>query len=164
MSGGGSGQILKDFQLTTDAKSKLDPEYGKRIALYIWSSFTDTNNYFYNRNVRFRKNRQIANGRVDMRQYMDLLDMNGKTNYANINWSAIKIANTAIGRMIGRWMKRNEKVQVTAVDPASAKAKKEQQEEAEFVFENKEILAELEQASGVPMIAPDQFVAEDKDE
>ena len=164
MSGGGSGQILKDFQLTTDAKSKLDPEYGKRIALYIWSSFTGTNNYFYNRNVRFRKNRQIANGRVDMRQYMDLLDMNGKTNYANINWSAIKIANTAIGRMIGRWMKRNEKVQVTAVDPASAKAKKEQQEEAEFVFENKEMLAELEQASGVPMVSPDQFVAEDKDE
>ena len=164
MSGGGSGQIIKDFQLQTDAKSKLDPEYGKRIALYIWSSFTGTNNYFYNRNVRFRKNRQIANGKVDMRQYMDLLDMNGKTNYANINWSAIKIANTAIGRMIGRWMRRSEKVQVTAVDPASTKAKKEQQEEAEFVFENKEMLAELEQASGVPMIPSDQFVAEDKDE
>lgn len=164
MSGGGSPQIIKDFQLQTDAKSKIDPEYGKRIATYIWSSFTGTNNYFFTRNMRFRKNRLIANGRVDMRQYMDLLDFNGKTNYANINWSAIKLANTAISRIIGRWMKRGEKVQVSAVDPASASAKKEQKDEAEFVYNNKEMLAQLEQESGVPMVSPDQFIAEDKDE
>ena len=164
MSAGGSPHIIKDFQLQADSKSKLDPEYGKRIATFIWSSFTGTNNYFFNRNMRFRKNRLIANGRVDMRQYVDLLDFNGKTNYANINWSAIKVANTAIGRMVGRWMRRSEKVQISAVDPSSTKAKKEQQEQAEFVFENKERLAELEQASGVPMVSPDQFVAQDKDE
>lgn len=162
--GGGSSQIMKEFQLYADMKSKLDPEFGKQMAMYIYSSFTGAANYFFNRNIRFRKNRQIANGKVDMRQFMDMLDMNGKTNYSNINWSAIKVANTAISRMVGRWMGRNEKVQVQAVDPVSAKAKKRQQEDAEFVFENKEMLAALEQESGVPMVPPDQFVAEDKDE
>lgn len=159
-----TGQVVKDFQLTQDVSSKLDPEFGKELAIYIQSSFAGPANYFYNRNMRFRKNRQIANGKVDMRQFMDLLDMNGKTNYANINWSAIKVANTAISRMVGRWMGRSEKIQVQAVDPASAKVKKEQQEEMEFIFENKEMLAELEQASGVPMIPKEQIVPEDKDE
>lgn len=159
-----TGQPLKEFQLTPDTKSKLEKSYGEKVALSIYSTITGTANYFFVRNNRFRKNRLIASGRVNMQQFMDRLDMNGKFNYANINWSAIKLANTAISRMVGRWMGRGEKVQVTAIDPTSQQAKKEREEEAEFVFRNREQLAALQEASGVPMVAQDQFVAEDEDE
>jgi hypothetical protein len=61
-------------------------------------------------------------------------------------------------------MSRNEKVTVTATDGASAMLKKNAADEAEFIYQNKEILAQLQQESGIPIIPQDQFIAEDKDE
>ena len=61
-------------------------------------------------------------------------------------------------------MSRNEKISVTAVDSNSAKKKKELADEAEFVFQNKDVLAQLQQESGIPIVPQDQFVAEDKDD
>ena len=64
--GNTSGQSLKDFQLTTDVPSKSDFEYGKRVAQNIYSTIYGNQTYFWLRNNRFRKNRQIANGKIDM--------------------------------------------------------------------------------------------------
>lgn len=163
-SGTASSSSMKDFQLSGDISTKLDKTYGKKIADYIFSTINGTNSYYWRRNNRFILNRQYANGRLDMTRFMDRLEMNGKFNYVNLNWNCIKICNTIVGRLVGGWMKRNEKVDVTAVDPISAKEKQEQAEQAEFVFDNKEMLLQLQQESGVPLVPQDQFVAEDKDE
>ncbi len=162
--GNSSGQSMKDFQLTTDVASKSDFEYGKRVCQNIYSTIYGNQSYFWIRNNRFRKNRQIANGKMDMSVFLDRLEMNGKNNYVNINWKSILIGNTIVGRLVGSWMSRREKINVVAVDPASAKLKKEAADEAEFIYENKELLAQLQQESGVPMVGKDQFVAEDKDD
>lgn len=159
-----SGSPLKDFQLTTDVKSKSDFSYGKDVAQNIYSTIYGNQSYFWIRNNRFRKNRQIANGKIDMSVFMDRLEMNGKNNYVNINWKSIIIGNTIVARLVGSWMSRREKINVTAVDPTSAKLKKEKADDAEFIYENKEVLAQLEVESGVPMIPKDQFVAEDRDD
>ncbi len=159
-----SGQALKDFQLTTDVKSKKDFIYGKEVAQNIYSTIYGNQTYFWIRNNRFRKNRQIANGKMDMSVFLDRLEMNGKANYVNINWKSIIIGNTIVSRLVGSWMKRKEKIVVTAVDPFSAKLKKDSADEAEFVYQNKEVLAQLQQESGVPIIPQDQFIAEDKDD
>jgi len=74
------------------------------------------------------------------------------------------ITNRIITGLVGRWMQRIEKIQVTATDPLSVQQKKEQYEQAEFVLYNKKQLEQLQQQSGVPMVSPDQFVAEDKDD
>lgn len=99
-----------------------------------------------------------------MSVYLDRLEMNAKGNYVNINWKPILIGNTIISRLVGQWMTRSEKVKVTAVDSMSISDKKEKAEEAEYYFQNKEVLTELSEKSGVPMIPQGQFVAEDKDE
>ena len=162
--GNSSGQSMKDFQLTTDLASKSDILYGKRVAQNIYSTIYGNQSYFWIRNNRFRKNRQIANGKIDMSVFLDRLELNGKNNYVNINWKSIIIGNTIVARLVGSWMNRKEKLSVTAVDPTSTKLKKEAADEAEFVYDNKEILSQLELESGVPMIPKDQFVAEDKDD
>lgn len=159
-----SGQPLKDFQTTTNVASKLDFSFGKKVAESIYSTIYGNQTYYWLRNNRFKKNRQIATGKIDMSVYMDRLEMNGKSNYVNINWKPIQIGNTIISRLVGQWMARNEKIKITAVDAMSIKEKKEKSEEAEYYFQNKEILNELSEQSGVPMIPEGQFVAEDKDE
>jgi hypothetical protein len=159
-----NGEALKKFQITTDVSSKKDYMYGKNVAQSIYSTIYGNQTYFWLRNNRFRKNRQIANGKIDMSVFMDRLEMNSKANFVNINWKSIIIGNTIVARLVGAWMSRNEKVTVTATDSASAMLKKDAANEAEFVFQNKQILANLEQQSGIPMVPQGQFVAEDKDE
>jgi len=163
----GSPQILKEFQLTTESiEKKSDFEYGKKLAQYILSTADAGigNSYYWLRNTRFKLNRDSANGRYPMTKFMDQLEMNGKTNYVNISWSAFKVVNTIISRLVGRWMLRNEKIVVTAIDPLSVKDKQEQYEEAEFILANRESLEALQQESGVQLIPEDQFVPTDRDE
>jgi hypothetical protein len=159
-----SGQSLKDFQITTDVASKKDYLYGKNVAQNIYSTIYGNQTYFWLRNNRFRKNRQIANGKVDMSVFMDRLEMNGKANFVNINWKSIIIGNTIVARLVGSWMSRKEKITVNANDSASAMLKQRQADEAEFLYRNKETLAQLQEESGVEIIPKDTFVAEDRDE
>ena len=159
-----NGEALKKFQITTDVSSKKDYMYGKNVAQSIYSTIYGNQTYFWLRNNRFRKNRQIANGKIDMSVFMDRLEMNSKANFVNINWKSIIIGNTIVARLVGSWMSRKEKVTVVATDSASAMLKKDAADEAEFVYQNKEVLSQLQQESGVQIIPQDQFVAEDKDE
>ena len=159
-----NGEAIKKFQITTDVSSKKDYMYGKNVAQSIYSTIYGNQTYFWLRNNRFRKNRQIANGKIDMSVFMDRLEMNSKANFVNINWKSIIIGNTIVARLVGAWMSRREKITVTATDSASAMLKKSAADEAEFIYQNKETLALLQQSSGVPIIPKDQFVAEDKDE
>ena len=159
-----NGEALKKFQITTDVSSKKDYMYGKNVAQSIYSTIYGNQTYFWLRNNRFRKNRQIANGKIDMSVFMDRLEMNSKANFVNINWKSIIIGNTIVARLVGSWMSRSEKVTVTATDSASAMLKKNAADEAEFIYQNKEVLSQIQQESGIPIIPQDQFIAEDKDE
>jgi hypothetical protein len=159
-----NGEALKKFQITTDVASKKDYAYGKNVAQSIYSTIYGNQTYFWLRNNRFRKNRQIANGKIDMSVFMDRLEMNSKANFVNINWKSIIIGNTIVARLVGSWMSRSEKVTVTATDSASAMLKKNAADEAEFIYQNKEVLSQIQQESGIPIIPQDQFIAEDKDE
>ena len=159
-----SGQSMKAFQITTDVPSKSDFLYGKNVAQTIYSTIYGNQSYFWIRNNRFRKNRQIANGKIDMTVFLDRLEMNSKANYVNINWKSIIIGNTIVSRLVSSWMARKEKLNVTAVDETSVKLKKEAADEAEYIYQNKEVIAQLQQESGIPIIPQDQFIAEDKDD
>ena len=159
-----NGEAIKKFQITTDISSKKDFLYGKNVAQSIYSTIYGNQTYFWLRNNRFRKNRQIANGKIDMSVCLDRLEMNGKANFVNINWKSIIIGNTIVARLVGSWMSRSEKISVVATDEASAMSKKSAADEAEFLYQNKEILSQIQQESGVPIIPQDKFIAEDKDE
>lgn len=161
-----SGFSYKNFLLTRDKSVKLDPEYGRTLAQDIESKYGAgvANGYTFLRNDRFKQNILWASGKINIyNKFSDKLQLNGKINYANINWKAPMLVNRIISGLVGRWMQRQEKIQVTATDPLSTKAKQEQYEQAEFVLYNRQQLQQLEQESGVSLISPDQFQAEDKD-
>lgn len=163
----GSAEIVKEFQLQElSIQKKSDFEYGKKLAQYILSTADAGvgNSYYWLRNSRFKINRDSASGRYPMTKFMDQLEMNGKTNYININWSAFKVVNTIISRLIGRWMQRKEKVIVSAIDPLSLKDKEALYEEAEYILFTREQLEILQQESGVQLIPQDQFIPADKDD
>lgn len=162
----GSGEILKTFQLTTDSiAKKSDSAFGKSIASFIASTvMAGTTGYYFVRNGRFRKNRNAANGRIDVyARFSDRLEFNSKTNYANLNWQSIHIHNRIISGLVGRWMGRNEKIFVTATDSLSVKEKQDEYDRLEFYISNRDKLLQLQEASGV-QIMPQQELPENKEE
>lgn len=158
---------LKTFQLTTEGiQDKSSREYGVAISKKIFETITTgLGGYYASRNARFLKNRNYANGRIDVQQmFQDRLQMNGKQNYISLNWQTLQIVNRIISGLVGRWMQRGEKIQVKAIDDLSQKNKQDEYEQIEFVLQHREMLAKLQEESGVALIPQDQFLPADKEE
>ncbi len=139
--------------------------YGKAICKYIASttSFSIGGGYYAERNARFIKNRNYANGRIDIQaMFQDRFQYNGKPNYIALNYNALQIVNRIISGLVGRWMKRNEKIQVKATDSLSQTQKREEYEYLEFVIDQREKLEQLQAESGVQII-PQEDVPADKE-
>ena len=159
--------VLKQFQLDKLSTSeKSSAEFGKQISKKIWGYVTSgIGGYYYARNQQFLKNRNFANGIIDVQaMFQDRFEMNGKQNYMRLVWQTLQIVNRIISGLVGRWMGRNEKIQVTATDPISKKQKEEQYNQIEFIIDYKEKLEALQEQSGVQMIPNDQELPADKEQ
>lgn len=147
----GSGEILKNFQISDISISdKSSPEYGRAVCEFISGSvYSGLGGYFFARNARFLKNRDYANGKIDVQaMFADRFDYNGKQNYVNIGWDAIQIVNRIISGLVGRWMGRNEKIVVKATDTISTKQKQIEFEQLEMYITQREKMMQLQQESG----------------
>ncbi len=161
-----STQISKSFQLDNlSIKEKSSDEWGLKMSQYIDSTIgAGISSYYWTRNNRYKLNRNSANGRINMAKFQDLLEFNGKTNYANINWQSIRIVNRIVSGLVGRWMSRDEKIVVNAIDTLSINEKQDEYKNLEFIISNKQMLEDLQEKSGVQMIPTDKDIPSDKDE
>ncbi len=158
---------LKKFQLTTESISeKSSREFGLAISKKIYGTLTSgLGGYYFERNARFLKNRNYANGRIDVEaMFKDRFQMDGKSNYIKLNWQTLQIVNRIVSGLVGRWMQRNEKIQVKAIDDLSQTNKKDEYDQIEFILDNRAKLEQLQQESGVQVIPQDQFIPADKEE
>ena len=150
----GQADVIKKFQLDPlSIKEKSDLDLAQKIDITVNGG---NSSYFFSRNNRWRKNRNYSNGRVDMTKFIDLLQFNGKDNYINMNWKCIHIVNRIISGLVGRWMTRSEKIQVTATDSLSIKDKQDEYQQIEFILDNRAKLEQLQQESGVQLIPQDK--------
>lgn len=158
---------LKKFQLTTEGiEDKSSPDYGLSISKKIYGTVASgLGGYYFSRNARFRKNRNYANGRIDVQaMFQDRLQMDGKQNYIQLNWQTLQIVNRIVSGLVGRWMNRSEKIQVKAIDDLSQKDKQDEYNQVEFIISNREKLEALQQQSGVQLIPQDAYIPADKEE
>jgi hypothetical protein len=157
------GAALKQFQLSRDSiAQKSQDSYGLTLARQIAGEvYGGLSSYYGLRNARYRQNRLIASGKLDiLTLFRDRLNMGGKENYINLDWHCIKLGHSIIARLVGRWMGRGEKVVVTAKDSLSLSEKAEQYEQLQFIVENRAMLEQLQAESGVPLI-PEGELPED---
>jgi len=159
---------IKQFQLTTEGiKDKSSREYGLAISKKIWATANNTGQggYFFSRNARFLKNRNYANGRMDVQaMFQDRFRFDGKQNYIKLAWQTLQIVNRIVSGLVGRWMQRDEKIEVKAIDDLSQTQKRQEYENFEFIINNRKQLEQLQAASGVQMIPTDTEIPADKEE
>lgn len=157
-----SADIMRAFQLDKlSVEQKSQKSVGLAMAKEIdsYANFGVGNGYFFNRNAQYTINRSYANGKINMRPFMDQLDFNGKFNFANVSWQCIRIVNRIVSGLVGQWMQRNERVIVKAIDTLSISQKDDEYSQMEFVMMNRRKLEQLQQESGVQLIPQDPIPA-----
>ena len=143
---------------------KRSKEYGLKVAQGIFNSADRNSDGFYGRRYRIWKaNREFSMGTNSMKEFMDLLRVEGNQTYINLDWSTIKIAPKFVEILLGTFMSRREKPIVKATDDASFSIKEMEKQEALFRMKNKEQILALEEQVG-HKIESDKFMPEDEDD
>jgi hypothetical protein len=153
------------LQMHMDKPSKKrSKEYGLKVAQGIFNSADRNSDGFYGRRYRIWKaNREFSMGTNSMKEFMDLLRVEGNQTYINLDWSTIKIAPKFVEILLGSFMSRREKPIVKASDDMSFSIKEMEKQEAAFRMKNKEQIMALEQEIG-HQIESNKFMPEDEDD
>ena len=157
--------IDKLLQMHMDKPSKKrTKEYGLKIAQGIFNSADRNSDGYYGKRYRvWRANREFSMGTNSMKEFMDLLRVEGNQTYVNLDWSTIKIAPKFVEILLGTYLSRREKPIVKATDDMSFSIKEMEKQEAAFRMKNKEKIQTLEQEMG-HTIESDKFMPEDEDD
>jgi hypothetical protein len=144
--------------------SKADPKYGAELASKIYDSIKTINGYYARRNERISINRQFARGQHNMKQFLDMLGIDGKNSFANLDTEAPKFMPKMLEILIGRFMEYEETPNITAVDDISKSNKELRKRQAEWRMNMQPLISGLEQQSGMPLEDPNAYVPEDKED
>ncbi len=145
-----------------NSKLKRDTDEGLKISKFLQKAYNS--GYFSRRNKKFEKNRKFSRGKQPMQEFLDLLNVDGKEAFVNLDMKAPAIAPKFMQVIIGGFMKRDEKVRATAIDPVSVERKKYDRDEAEFRMNFGDEVRGIEQQAGIKLMAEGDFTPEDYDE
>ena len=153
------------LNLSLDAPSKKKKrEYGLKVAQGIFNSADRNSDGYYGKRYRqWRANRDFSYGVNTMKEFMDLLRIEGNQSYINLDWTPIKIAPKFVEILLGSFMNRKETPIVKATDDTSVSAKEFEKQEARFRMENKEKIQLLEAELG-EQIETQKYIPEDEDD
>jgi hypothetical protein len=145
-----------------NSRLKRDVAEGLKISKFLQRAYNS--GYFNRRNKKFEKNRKFSRGKQPMAEFLDLLNVDGKEAFVNLDMKAPAIAPKFMQVIIGGFMKRDEKVRATAVDPISVERKKYDRDEAEFRMNFGDEVRGIEDQVGVKLMPEGDFTPEDYDE
>lgn len=153
------------LQMHMDKPSqKRNKNYGLQVARGIFNSADRNSDGYYGKRYRvWRANREFSMGTNSMKEFMDLLRIEGNQTYVNLDWSTIKIAPKFVEILLGTYLSRREKPIVKATDDMSSSIKEMEKQEALFRMKNKEQIEALEKEMG-HQIESHKFMPEDEDD
>lgn len=145
-----------------NSRLKRDTAEGLKISKFLQRAYNS--GYFNRRNKKFEKNRKFSRGKQPMAEFLDLLNVDGKEAFVNLDMKAPAIAPKFMQVIIGGFMKRDEKVRATAVDPVSVERKRYDRDEAEFRMNFGDEVRGIEEQVGVKLMPEGDFTPADYDE
>jgi hypothetical protein len=145
-----------------NSKLKRDLQEGLKISKFLQKAYNS--GYYTSRNKKFDKNRKFARGRQPMQEFLDLLNVDGKEAFVNLDMKAPAIAPKFMQVIIGGFMKRDEKVKASAIDPVSIERKQYDRDDAEFRMNFGEEVKQMEAQTGTKLIPENQYTPADYDE
>lgn len=148
----------------SNPSQKRKKEYGLKVAQGVFSSADRNSDGYYGKRYRqWRANREFSYGTNSMKEFMDLMRIEGNNSFINIDWTPIKIAPKFVEILLGGFMNRTEVPIVKATDDVSISQKELEKQEAMFRMKNKDKIQMLEEELG-EQIESQKFIPEDEDD
>ena len=141
---------------------KDSPEYGLAFAKAIEK--VSKNQYFVERNKRFKVNSDFARGEQPIQPYLDWMNIDGKKPHIFLDYTTSPIGKKLIDTVVSKYMGIDEEIRATAIDIGSFKRKEQDIKEAKYRMEYKDHISELSQMSGAPMEDENAFTPQTQSE
>lgn len=148
-----------------DKKTLNEPEFGLRVADAIYQSSVYGINAFYTeRNEIMAENRVFAQGKQPFQTYADLLGIDGKQSFLNLDYHPRPIAPKFRDIMVNDIMGRLENIECTGLSLEIQKRKDDRKTEAAFKMQHGDFVKSIEQQSGMKFASQNDFTPENEDE
>ena len=152
---------------STDPKLKEKPEFGRKIAKYIYFKGM-MQDLTTGRRTNAQENRDYASNRNDINKYKPRLDAaidnKGDTSYINIDWSIQHPGKKFVDTLIGGMINQDHKIQFNAIDKNSLERYTQKRDEFYGRIVRRRDVAEMEAASGLTLDSKDDFDPSSKEE
>lgn len=137
----------------------------KKYGLEVYGAIlTATRDWRQTITKNLAESRRYAEGKQDIKAYLDELEIDGKNMYTNISYRPRPIAQKFIRAVVGGYSLRNEYPEVNSTSKFIKDRKDRKKFEAKFRMENKELIQQLSQQAGVQLEDPSAFTPESQEE
>lgn len=149
---------------TVPLSEKKKEKYGLLFAKYISQEWSTLHSEFFRaRYDKISRNRSYAYGQQSVSRYKQLVNDASDTSWMTIDYEIISVIPKYVKLITDYIMGLPEKAKAQAVDPLSTTEREEYKNELLFRKENKELLKEIEEATGQKMTT-DDFIPEGEDD
>lgn len=149
----------------SDKKTLNQQEFGIKVADAIYmSSVFGVNCFYTERNEIMAENRVFAQGKQPFQTYADLLGIDGKQSFLNLDYHPRPIAPKFRDIMVNDIMGRMENVECTGLSLEIQKRKDDRKTEAAFKMQHGEFVKSIEEQSGMKFASQNDFTPQDEDE
>lgn len=158
------GQVIPtlDFHF---AKDKDNPDYGFRICSWVSSYLrSGLNNYFPNRNIRMKSDREWASGRNNMASFQDLMSFRGKRAYMNLDFTPPAIMPKYFSQISDTFLSIDDNMKVQAIDERSKNIVDKERKEAIFRMLEKQTIQNVQQSTDMQFLGTDSFTPANMDQ
>lgn len=152
-----TGQGASFPKIFATKKEKDEPKYGLKVCNAILAATSEHRAVIIKNITEARK---YAEGKQDVKSYLDELDIDGKNMYTNISYRPRPIAQKFIRSVVGGYSLRNEYPQATATSKHIKDRKDKRRSDADFRMEEKDIITDLSKDAGFPIEDPKAFTPE----
>jgi hypothetical protein len=145
-------------------ETKDKPAYGLSFARAMYGRYYRQGGYYSQSNNQYVENRKYAEGLQSVEKYKDLLDMNGDSAFANLDFSIVPVAPKFVDLLVGEMTNQEYEIQFNSIDPTSLTEKDKERNKLQANMELAEFSAIIEEMAGVPVIPSGEYIPETQEE
>jgi hypothetical protein len=139
--------------------------YGKAVGRAIYKTAIESeNSYYVSRNNSFAETRTFANGKQPFQTYLDLLMVDGKSSFLNLDYHPRPVAPKFRDILINTIMNKTERIECYSMSLETQLKKRNKKDAAAFRMANKDFINAAQQQTGMQMEQPDAFTPDSEEE
>ena len=144
---------------------KNTKKYGLAVGRAIYNTaILGGSSYYATRNIKFQESRIFANGKQPFQTYLDLLGIEGKNSFINLDYHPRAVAPKFRDILVNSIMERVERIDCRGLSLDMKKKKQDKRDDAAFRMSEKQFIDGVQQESGVQFEDPNAFVPETEEE